>query len=195
MDATRIDQNARTQTSPAHESKGLLFLDLDGVLNPYRSAAAPRYLNKSWERIQLPDSSYKVWVNSDLGATLRRLAETFDLQIVWATTWVDYPDRLEWYAAKASLPPNLPRIRQLVEFAFDHTTCGKLPGVSAFADSHATSPAAWVDDALGSADLAWVAKRSVRVPTTATKIDPSTGLTGSNIEELHRFFERTTRPV
>jgi hypothetical protein len=175
---------------PSTTPQRFLFMDLDGVLNPFRAAAPPVYLRQHWIKAQPPDSAYKVWANPAMGAALMDISQRFSVQIVWATTWVDYPSRLNWYAAQAGLPTNLPRISQSVDFNFDHRSCGKLPGVSDFLRKFPTATTAWVDDSLGIEDLAWATARGALHPTLAIKVEPTTGLTAAHIGTLIEFFEQ-----
>lgn len=165
-----------------------LFLDLDGVLNPFRSASPPAYFKAYWEKITIPNSSYKVWVNPTLGRQLTQTCAELGVELVWATTWVDNPPNLEFYASRCTLPANLARISQTEEFLFDQTTCGKRPGVEGFLRPHPDAAMFWLDDNLGSHDLAWVASRATRSPSAASLVDPALGLTAEHLESCTAFF-------
>ncbi|MEV0458037.1 hypothetical protein [Catellatospora methionotrophica] len=139
-------------------TRPLLFLDVDGPLNPYAAKLSRRPEGYLTHRITTAsDDGYdmygrrrkplRVWLRADHGPRL--LALPYDL--VWATTWTDEAN--EWIAPVLGLP-ELPvvdwpqprssgrdgvhwKTRRLVEWA----------GGRDFA---------WVDDEVSDTDTAWI---------------------------------------
>lgn len=170
----------------------LLFLDVDGPLNPY--AANPsrrpqgydthRMRPRGWSAAQ----SYRplrVWLNPDHGPAL--LALPFDL--VWATTWKQ--DANTWISPVLGLPelpvadfdqatalPDPPGWRGLIrsERCYHKKT-------RALVDYAAGRPFAWVDDEPTDRDRDWIAQHHP-APALVHVVVARRGLLDADFEAL-----------
>lgn len=174
-------------------SRPLLYLDVDGPLNPY--AAKPqrrpeghrthRLLTPRWEAAErqrldgwgLPAKAVKplrVWLNPGHGPALAALP--FDL--VWATTWEEEAN--DFVAPLLGLPalPFIawpePRPRP------DGGVFWKTPEIVAGAGYR---PFAWVDDQITDADRAWL-RNHHDGPALLHRVDPRIGLTADDFALL-----------
>jgi hypothetical protein len=144
----------------------LLFLDVDGVLNPFPNTPAGydeyHFFPEDDEPVRLA-TVHRDW--------LRELSDSYEL--VWATGWGDNANRL--------LNPffGLPGFPVVPPPPVPFEPIDKLPGVDVFA---ADRPAAWVDDMLTMAVHRWAAAR--RAPTLLVDIDSATGLTRTHVDRL-----------
>lgn len=136
-----------------------LFLDIDGVLNPYRTThPGDGWVNKTV-------AGYRMWVNHDI--TERLLAT--EAQIVWATMWVTEPRSLVAAAKAYKMPTRLPRIDSTkVDYRgwnSGYRETGKRPGLIHYLNENGIdpydTPCVWVDDQLGRGDLLWAQARGV----------------------------------
>lgn len=139
----------------------LLYLDVDGPLNPYAAKARRRVgytlhkmLPPTWiaQSFQPPErvKPLPVWLNPAHGPKLVALAEHYDLW--WATTWEH--DANEWIGSHLGLP-ELP----VVEWDHNrsrlnsHGAYWKTPQLIEHA---AGRPFAWVDDEITRRDRSYV---------------------------------------
>lgn len=159
----------------------VLFLDVDGVLNPLTTSRPKQYGRGLWTREQCPGSHLRLWLNPALGAALLGLG----VDIVWATTWCGFPDDLEWVASRSGLPAGLPRITLDPDDADDFRNCGKRRGVAAWL-AGAERPVVWVDDDLGPGDREWASNRPGR--TLLVKPLSGRGLDRSHIDRIASFL-------
>ncbi|MET8980190.1 hypothetical protein ABZX85_31755 [Streptomyces sp. NPDC004539] len=129
----------------------LLFLDVDGPLNPY--AAKPERRPEGYTTIRASPTRdrrpFRVWLNPAHGPAL--LALPYDL--VWATTWMSHANT--WIAPVLNLPP-LPH----VDFGADLLV--PRPDEVHWKTRHlltyaAGRPFVWVDDEQSPADTEYVA--------------------------------------
>jgi hypothetical protein len=163
--------------TPIINERPVLFLDVDGVLNPWRASN----LRGDWRKIQV--GGVRLWMSRELGEWFSRLAER-GVRVVWATTWIKYPDDLEFYAEQMGMPGGLERI----DIDTDHeewsdvSNSGKRPGVEAWLDAQPAPPRSivWVDDDLGPSDLGLAHRRRI----AAFAPSPSRGLADSRLREL-----------
>lgn len=171
----------------------LLYLDVDGPLNPYAAKphrrpegyATHRLLTPRWvaaERRRLdasglprkPVKPLRVWLNPDHGPALAGLP----CDLVWATTWEEEAnDFIAPLLGLPSLPvvtwPE-PRPRP------DGGVFWKTPEVLAWARGR---PFAWIDDEITDADRAWVKARHP-APALLRRIDPRIGLASEDFALL-----------
>jgi len=159
----------------------ILFLDIDGVLNPWRSM---NKLRGDWRKHQVFDDvggSVRVWASENIGRYLNDLRAN-GVTIVWATSWIHFPAPLRRYAALFDLPPDLDQI------SYERITptpqvCGKLPGVAGWLDDRSVDtsvvPVGWLDDDLGTIDKEFALERGI----LAIKTNPAGGLNDTNIRE------------
>jgi hypothetical protein len=156
------------------EIKSLLFLDVDGVLNPWMSKTEA---DSNWTVITLKEHTYmNVWISWMVFGWLEDLIE-HGTQIVWATTWVDTPDRLKEYIRHLgfSFHPYEAIHLKTADYFDVPGNCGKLPGIIEWLQQHPQYkdlPKAWIDDELGVDDKLWAAANNVY----ALKTDPAKGL-------------------
>jgi hypothetical protein len=153
----------------------LLYLDVDGVLNPLSPNAPAGFVRREAEGLP-------VWLSPEHGAWLRELAERY--QLVWATTWEHLAN--EHLGAFFGLP-ELP----VVEFsAYRRRSDDPRFGILQLLESrkwapilrHADGrPFAWVDDVIPMRvrRQAWPHRAILLVPVTSAE-----GLTRAHVDRL-----------
>ncbi|RAJ51429.1 MULTISPECIES: hypothetical protein [unclassified Streptomyces] len=161
-------------------SRPLLFLDVDGPLNPY--AAPPERRPEGYTTIQVPVASsrspLRVRLNPSHGPALLALG----YELCWATTWMAEADH--WIAPVLGLP-ELP----YVDFGtglFAHRPDGvhwKTEAIVAYAGGR---PFAWVDDEQSIADAVFVADHHP-APALLHHVDPRIGLREGDFTTLAEF--------
>ena len=147
----------------------LLFVDIDGVLNPYASDRCPSgYV----EHDLFPSDDDPVRVCPEHTRLLGELSVVFDL--VWASSWTEDERRaldtvldLPAFSGAVSLPTG----------PFDPRD--KVPAVAEFAGDRVL---AWIDDLLAPEAFAWAQAR--RVPTLLVPLDPSIELTAEMTDHV-----------
>ncbi|MEU3459387.1 hypothetical protein ABZ721_05445 [Streptomyces sp. NPDC006733] len=168
-------------------SRPLLFLDVDGPLNPY--AAKPEKRPEGYTTLRVPRGDgdpglrsrsrpLRVWLNPGHGPALLGLG--FD--ICWATTWMSEANR--WIGPVLGLP-------ELPFVDFGSALLRERPdGVHWKSDAllaHAAGrPFAWVDDEQGAADHAHMAARH-RAPALLHHVNPRIGLRADDFTALAAF--------
>jgi hypothetical protein len=184
-------------------TKGLLLLDVDGPLNPYRATVFGRagyvpYSEDSggWRvaRGVRRYRGYRVWLHPGHGALLRALADGTGLELVWATAWRRAAN--ERIAPAIGLDP-LPVIdfpsgdAHVDERDRLHWRPGggwKWPAVTAYA---AGRPLAWLDDEHDGEDhaLARAAFDRDRAgsPTLLCHVDPRRGLRAGHLARIREW--------
>lgn len=164
-----------------HSGKAVLMLDLDDVLNPSLMRHPHKTRLDGYHK--QPFGPVKAWVCEEHGQRLQDL----DVQIVWATTWVDHPELLAEYAEAIGLPTDLPRIETVSPSS--PKSCGKLNGVRQWLAGNDAEdvPMVWIDDALADHDLSWAEDRTA--PTLTLKPIPQHGLTATMYVQVHDFLD------
>ncbi len=192
--------------------KGLLLLDVDGVLNPFaaKPTARPRgyrtyryttdrrfYSGPNARRHQ----GLRIWLHPAHGAQLRALAAEAGLALAWATTWLH--DANTYVGPAIGLPP-IP----VVEFpeadlapdesgwtSWTPTGGWKWPAVAAYA---AGRPLAWLDD---DHDLPGFANARAEfdrvrqgVPTFLCHVDPRKGLLPDHLRQVADWASTSLTP-
>ena len=157
-------------------NRPILFLDVDGVISLFGFAPGAE---------QLPGPLHWIdgiahFIPEDVGARLVRLADSFEL--VWATGWEERAN--EHLPFLLGLP-----FGDLPTLTFDgRAVFGSAHWkLDAIADYAGTRPAAWIDDNIDEACIAWAEARSA--PTLLVQTDPATGLTDEHVGELRRWAE------
>ncbi|MDE3720521.1 hypothetical protein PWG71_03910 [Nocardiopsis sp. N85] len=159
----------------------LLFLDVDGPLNPFRAKArrrpdgytTHRLRPHGWEDTPRP---LRVWLRPDHGERLLALPYT----LVWATTWE--------HDANTMIGPvlGLPEL-PVVELPHWSTAaeglCFKTTTLVEYADGR---PFAWVDDMITDRDVDLVRRRH---PGAALlhRVDPRPGLLDADFRRLEEW--------
>jgi len=160
-------------------SRPLLFLDVDGPLNPY--AAQPERRPEGYTTIRAavtPGRPLRVWLHPDHGRALLDLG--YDL--CWATTWMDAANR--WIAPVIGLP-ELPYV-DFTGALFADRPDGvhwKTERIMAYANGR---PFAWVDDEVSPLDEAYVAQHHP-APALLRFVNPRLGLREDDFAALTRF--------
>ncbi|MCM2430715.1 hypothetical protein [Streptomyces sp. RKAG337] len=180
-------------------SRPLLFLDVDGPLNPY--AAKPERRPDGYTTLRVPQEGgvagdpvrsrsrarpLRVWLNPDHGRALLALG----YEICWATTWMSDANR--WIGPVLGLP-------ELPFVAFGSALLKERPdGVHwkseplvAYADGR---PFAWVDDEQSDADHAHVAANH-HAPALLHHVNPRIGLRVDDFTTLAAFAASVEIPA
>ena len=152
--------------------KPLLFVDVDGVLNPQLSGSQARKLGFTRRHVRYAGRREGVWINPEHGPMLLAMADTFDL--VWATWWM--------HAANREIGPmlGLPTL-PVAEFT-DADGLSKVPGVLRYA---AGRPFAWLDDDLSSDELLAVRRHPDHL---VALVDDTVGLTETHLVTVRRWW-------
>jgi hypothetical protein len=160
-------------------SRPLLFLDVDGPLNPWAARPERRPEGCTTIRVALrPGRALRVWLNPAHGPALLGLG--YDL--CWASTWMDAANR--WIAPVLGLP-ELPYVdfgRGLFATRADGVHW-KTEAIVAYA---AKRPFAWVDDEQSPADTAYVAAGHP-APALLHHVDPGIGMREPDFRALAEF--------
>ncbi|MER5932531.1 hypothetical protein [Streptomyces sp. NPDC002054] len=172
-------------------SRPLLFLDVDGPLNPYAAKAqrrpegyttlrVPREGDPAWEHGGLRDRTQplRVWLNPDHGRALLSLG----YEICWATAWMNTANT--WIGPVLGLP-------ELPFVDFGSALLNERPdGVHWKSDPLLEytdgRPFAWVDDEQGDADHTHVAARH-RGSALLHHVNPRIGLRNEDFTTLAAF--------
>lgn len=172
-------------------SKAFALLDVDGPLNPY--AAKPtrrpegytthRLRPQGWEHAQHP---LRVWLSPEHGPMLLAWAEEFDVELVWATTWMA--------DANTMIGPviGLPELPWVDYVSHPGTIKGwKYPATLAYADGR---PLVWFDDDFGALDRVrhrdefMDARKRAGLATRLHHVDPRIGLTQLDLSQAGRWL-------
>ncbi|MFF1446682.1 hypothetical protein ACFVYF_00720 [Streptomyces sp. NPDC058274] len=160
-------------------SRPLLFLDVDGPLNPYAAQPERRPEGYTTMRVALkPGRPLRVWLHPDHGRMLLGLG--FDL--CWATTWMDAANR--WIAPVIGLP-ELPYV-DFTGGLFAERPDGvhwKTEAIVAYARGR---PFAWVDDEQTPADETYVTAHHA-APALLHHVSPRLGLRAGDFAALADF--------
>ncbi|MFI1539488.1 hypothetical protein [Streptomyces anandii] len=176
----------------------LLFLDVDGPLNPY--AAEPEKCPDGYTTLTVAQDSgtrqerggagarrrtHRVWLNPEHGQRLRGLG----YELCWATTWMDDANR--WIAPVLGLP-ELP----FVDFG-DALLQERPDGVhwktGPLVDYANGRPFAWVDDEQSDLDQAYVTAYH-RGAALLHHVNPRVGLRDNDFHALADFARTLETP-
>jgi hypothetical protein len=166
----------------------LLYLDVDGPLNPWDAPPHRRpdgyqtfrYPQTGQDAYGRPRKPLRVWLNPSHGERL--LALPFSL--VWGTAW---HDANEWIGPKIGLP-ELPAVELRLPERWVSSHHWKLTHLIEYA---AGRPFAWVDDAILTADDGYVAENHP-APALLHWVSPRLGLLEHDFKTLTQWSERVT---
>ncbi|MGW8801335.1 hypothetical protein RPQ02_34565 [Streptomyces sp. AM2-3-1] len=172
-------------------NRPLLFLDVDGPLNPY--AAKPEKRPDGYTTLRVPQDSgiheghgglsarrrpLRVWLNPKHGPALLRL----DYELCWATSWMDDANR--WIAPVLGLP-ELPFV-DFGDVLFQDRPDGVHWKTGRLIDHANGRPFAWVDDEQSDLDQAYVTAHH-RGRGFLRHVNPRIGLREDDFRELTEF--------
>ncbi|MGQ4362571.1 hypothetical protein [Streptomyces sp. SAS_272] len=160
-------------------SRPLLYLDVDGPLNPYAARPTKRPAGYTTIRASVGrPRPLRVWLHPEHGAALLRLP----YELCWATTWMAEANR--WIAPVVGLP-ELP----YVDFGaalFAHRPDGVHWKTETIVAHAAGRPFAWVDDEQSPADSEYVTVHHPG-PALLHHVDPRVGLRDEDFTSLAAF--------
>lgn len=183
-------------------SKALLFLDVDGPLNPYDAPAHRRpdgygtiYLTLD-NRVSTKRSkgSLRVWLNKSHGADIAALA---DLGYVptWATKWNDLANDVicDYYGVEpypVAAVDDAPEVGCVgYGWGIHRKGCNclhsKTKTLLDYADGR---PFVWVDDESTKSDVDWLAANATQ-PHLVLTVSPVTGLTPDHFTTLTNWIK------
>ncbi|MFJ5274016.1 hypothetical protein [Streptomyces sp. NPDC088358] len=160
-------------------SRPLLFLDVDGPLNPY--AAQPERRPEGYTTIRVtltPGRPLRVWLHPGHGRALLDLG--YDL--CWATTWMDAANR---HIGPVIGLPALPYV-DFTGALFAARPDGVHWKTERIVTYAAGRPFAWVDDEQSPADDTYVAAHHPS-PALLHHVDPRRGLLAPDFTALEEF--------
>ncbi|MFE1482215.1 hypothetical protein NEH83_17475 [Streptomyces sp. JUS-F4] len=179
-------------------NRPLLFLDVDGPLNPY--AAQPERRPAGYITLRVPVETgtsgdreglltprrpLRVWLNPEHGPALLRLG----YELCWATTWMAEANR--WIAPALGLP-ELPFV-DFGDALFRERPDGVHWKTRPLVDHAAGRPFAWVDDEQSDLDRTYVATHH-EGPGLLHHVNPRIGLREDDFHTLTDFARALDRP-
>ena len=167
--------------------KNVIFLDLDGVVNPIRNPKPQNLWSDYTQHVfEIVEHGMlfrvTVWQSREL---LRRLDVH---EIVWASTWCCYPSDLRAFALAGGVndigvdPTKI----DLDGFDSPQDSCGKLEAVKDFVENRGVTQFVWVDDFLDVDDWDWAA--SINAESLLIKPQSHEGLTPADVDRIDSFF-------
>ncbi len=166
----------------------LLYLDVDGPLNPY--AAKPHRRPDGYTTLRVPREDtvpanpltprrpLRIWLNPEHGPALLALGHA----LVWATTWMESANR--WIAPALGLP-DLPFV-DFGDALFRERPDAVHWKTEAIVEHAAGRPFVWVDDEQSALDHAYVRTHHPG-PALLHHVDPRAGLGAADFRALAAF--------
>jgi len=153
------------------DHRPILFIDVDGPLNPYDGSNRGAY-KRGYRKWKL--NGFNVLLNATHGPALAALP----YELVWGTTWE--ADANVYIAPRIGLP-HLP-VCAFPDGDDDapRAVYFKTSDIIAYANGR---PFAWIDDEVTDTDREWVAQRH-NAPALLHWVDPAIGLEAPDFEAL-----------
>ncbi|HEX4789515.1 MAG TPA: HAD domain-containing protein [Actinospica sp.] len=185
---------ARGAAQPSGGDRPILFLDVDGPLNPFAARSPLRLRGYQSHRMRpavwaarFPDAPpLVVRLRPAHGALLLRLP----VELVWATTWE--AEANDWIGPRIGLP-ELPFVPWPPAEQRLDTADGRYWKTQAVAAYAAGRAFAWLDDQIGPVDLRWCAEHHP-APTLLRRIDPAIGLRERDLAVVERWAAQLPDP-
>jgi hypothetical protein len=162
-------------------NRPLLFLDVDGPLNPYAAKPERRpagYTTLRVPREREPGTTLRVWLNPEHGRALLDL----EYELCWATAWEGRANR--WVGPTINLP-ELPYV-DFGAVRLQERPDGVHWKTAVVVEYAGGRPFAWVDDELGDLDHAYVAAHHPG-PALLHHVNPRIGLLDEDFTVLADF--------
>ncbi|WP_329110739.1 hypothetical protein OG792_17010 [Micromonospora sp. NBC_01699] len=158
-------------------TRPLLFLDVDGVLNPFDGPCPAGFVEHD-----LFPGEEPIRIDPGHGAWITELAETFD--VTWATSWNE--------DANLVLAPllGITALPVLTMPPVPFHPNAKVPLVAALARHR---PTAWIDEAHTHEARTWRDSRAA--PTILVTADPAVGLTRAYVDQLLAWAAALSRQL
>jgi hypothetical protein len=170
--------------------KGYLFLDVDGVLNAFAARGIP----DGWKlaQVKLPGFHHPLPILYDpgIGAKLLQLAQDFDCELVWCTTWQDQAN--EHIAPLVGLPelPFIPLTPPKMHASVGQTKAFSIRSWLTEKADHLV-PFVWFED---ETDAGYSLQQyKVRPPWLIVQCNPRDGLTDGRLIEARAYLIEATK--
>lgn len=155
--------------------KPLLLLDIDGVLNP---TYPDRTEFTDFTHVETPWSNF--FLSPEQGELLRRLTKFVD--IVWATSWVDYAN--EHISPFYGLP-QLP----VIYFTPEGAESLKIQNIIEYTVEH-NKPFIWVDDEIEDTFYSNIQQKCGHEHFELITTNPDIGLTKKHVAQIYQFAQK-----
>lgn len=179
----RLWETLTGKKSSQEPVRSLLFLDIDGVLNPYYATD----LNDKTKYVHFEYEYGEWWLKRTAAAFFNSILESYDqyrTQIVWASSWESTSNTI----GKQIGLPTLPYL-ELTNEEENRVDSLKLQSIMSYLEKHQLEdhPVVWVDDENNFPEITlWVETRSA--PTLLVTPDPAEGLSASDEREIRDFL-------
>lgn len=174
------------------DTRPLILLDVDGVINVMASAATRRHktFHDGWRDVKVPvlGQPFRIFCNPALGPLLRELAASTGADLAWATMWEEHANLS--VSPLLGLPRDLPWV-QVSHPRYKFAETGIKYGLKAEAVVSWTKgrPFVWFED---EADERWQAAGitgELHQMCLLPEIDDREGLTGKHIAQARDWLK------